>query len=381
MEKKTWNIKMKDAFITTYDCITPLGDNKDKTFNQIIKGKSGIQYKKDWGNISAFTREQQINIFSTHFTNEKPICYIKVKTILKRFSVENNIDLKDKNIGVIICSTKGDIHLLSITNTTPLVNLSLQIKQDFNLFNDPIILSNACISSLHGLILSKRYIQSNLFKKVIVIGVDLVSTFVRDGFTSLMAISNEPFAPFDINRNGINLGEAVAIALIEDTPNRNSSIQIINGAVRNDANHITGPSREGVGLINALEHTLKDLSFEKLKNKTFISPHGTGTIYNDEMESKSFYKLKLNEFPAIAYKGYFGHTLGTVGILESIMGFETLRTGILPTTKGYEKCGVSYQLNFNSTTSEPTLNNFNYFIKTCSGFGGCNAAIIFSKIK
>lgn len=371
---------MIEAYLTFADIICPLGDNLPKVFENVRNKKTGIRKDKRSVYSASFTEDEQQQLFGFHFSNQQPAASTMLLTLLDRFLKEKSMDLKDPKTLLIICSTKGDIEELPEYSSTPLLSLSKKVINVFAPANIPFIISNACISGLHGLIHGQRLIINSLYDKVLVVGVDSASNFVRQGFTSLATVSDEPCRPFDAKRNGLSLGEAVVIALLENKPTGPSAINLVHGCLTNDANHITGPSRDGSGLYKAIKGILDHSNPLLDEYNAFISPHGTATVYNDEMESLAFSNANLSQLPMVAYKGYFGHTLGTSGLLETIIGLETLRTGIIPVSYGYEEHGVSKKLNILKQSDQVNVaNDYKYFIKTGSGFGGCNAALLFCK--
>ena len=105
-----------------------------------------------------------------------------------------------------------------------------------------------------------------------------------------------------------------------------SSVQILPGFSSNDANHISGPSRTGDGLFSAIQKSLDKYNI-KPSEIDYINAHGTATIYNDDMESKAFKLADLDHTPINSFKSNFGHTLGAAGVIESIIGIESLRSG------------------------------------------------------
>jgi 3-oxoacyl-[acyl-carrier-protein] synthase-1 len=210
------------------------------------------------------------------------------------------------------------------------------------------------------------------------VGADELSPFVLSGFRSLQALSDELCKPFDAARTGINLGEAASAVLITSDPKSlgvNSSIRILGSGLSNDANHISGPSRTGEELSHAIDLAIAEsnLSPDEID---FISGHGTATLYNDEMEAKALSLSNLSDVPVHSLKGYYGHTLGAAGVVESVIGFESLRKNVIVSTLGHENLGVSKKIN---VTTENIKKPVRTFLKTASGFGGCNAAIVFQK--
>ena len=295
---------------------------------------------------------------------------------------KSGLSLTDKKTLLIYSTTKGNIDLLdsSVPNTISkkrsyLGEMANEIGNYFSAANKPVVVSNACISGLLAIIIAKRFISSAQFENVIVCGGDLVTEFTVSGFKSFNALSVNPCKPFDAKREGINLGEAAATILI--TKNKslkiNPSMNIVEGASANDANHISGPSRNGDGLLQAIHQTLKNNPGIKID---FISAHGTATPYNDEMESIAFERANLNDVPVNSLKGYYGHTLGAAGVLETILSLEAARHSQLIKSTGFESSGVSGKIN---VIKEYKVQNINAFLKTASGFGGCNAAALFVK--
>ena len=108
----------------------------------------------------------------------------------------------------------------------------------------------------------------------------------------------------------------------------------------------------------------------------FISAHGTGTNYNDEMESIAFDRLGLNSTPLNSLKGYFGHTLGAAGLIEVISTMKMMENNHLLKSLGFEEAGTTRSINIleeNETQEVTTI------LKTASGFGGGNASLILKK--
>ncbi len=108
----------------------------------------------------------------------------------------------------------------------------------------------------------------------------------------------------------------------------------------------------------------------------FISAHGTATPYNDEMEAKAFDLSGLNAVPLNSLKGYFGHTLGAAGVIESVVSAESLRQNKVIPTLGFEELGVSRPVNVCREVLDQPLA---FCLKTASGFGGCNGAVVLGK--
>ena len=133
------------------------------------------------------------------------------------------------------------------------------------------------------------------------------------------------------------------------------------------------PSRTGEGSYRALKVALGEVSSDKI---AFINAHGTATLYNDEMESFAIERAGLSCVPVNGLKGYYGHTMGAAGIMETILSMQAIDDHNILATRGYETMGVTHPLVL-SNQNQPT--DKRAFIKLLSGFGGCNAALLFAK--
>lgn len=224
------------------------------------------------------------------------------------------------------------------------------------------------------MIMAHDLVVAGKYDSVLVAGSDLVSEFVHAGFHSLFAISGKPCRPYDKDRNGVSLGEAAASVVISKNAStfKSEPLDFLGGTSSNDANHISGPSRTGEGLVRSVTKTLKNSGLTSA-DIDFINAHGTATTFNDEMESIAFDRMEMNTTPLISLKGYFGHTLGAAGIIETAISLQSLRTNSVPVNIGYTEEGTSKTLNIVTDTLEKPLKRF---LKTASGFGGCNASCI-----
>jgi 3-oxoacyl-[acyl-carrier-protein] synthase-1 len=344
--------KMLLPFSSDSFCVAKINDENISTRFSVI------------GNSNGHTKLEQLSILS-------------IQDVID----QSGIDVIDRRTLLIYSTTKGNIDILENAYKTIdpkrayLPVFAKHLQSHFKLAHTPVVLSNACISGILAIIVAKRFIEQGAYDNVLVCGGDILSEFTISGFKSFNALSSEPSKPFDANRTGINLGEAVSTILITNKKElaRPYNTQIISGASANDANHISGPSRTGDGLFQCLTGILKD-------NKNdigFISAHGTATPFNDEMESIAFDRAGLTTIPVNSLKGYYGHTLGAAGVLETILSLESMNHQRLIKSEGYETKGVSGNI---TMIEEHLPKAFSSFIKTASGFGGCNAAALFNKI-
>lgn len=378
---------MKEIYITDYNCVTPLGFDVKSNWKALLEGKSGVALHKVIDNHEAFfvskidseKLEIEFKRFfdsaqNDNFTRLEKMFLLSLKPLVERHNIT-------EETAFILSTTKGNISLLKNKTTLPegvyLSNLAQKLADFFGFKTKPIVVSNACVSGVMAISVAKNMIQTGKYKDAFVVAGDEISEFVISGFNSFQAIGSEPCKPYDKNRNGINLGEATAAVYITSELNQNEKFKfkVLADSAINDANHISGPSRTGDGLFASVQNAMKEarVSAEQID---FISAHGTATLYNDEMEAIAFNRMELQNVPLNSMKGYYGHCLGASGLLESIISMESALHNTLIPSKNFEEMGVSQDLNIIKQNQSAEIK---YILKTASGFGGCNAAIILEK--
>lgn len=366
--------------------ISPLGFGTEQNLEALRKEISGLDLQIGSkffpkGFFGGIISEEKIDeIFSAYgapkeYTKLEKMMIIAVKKVLDQHP---NLDLE--TTGLVISTTKGNIDQLG-HNIFPedrifLWKMSQMIADFFDLKQKPIVVSNACISGALAIKAADEFIKGGKFKNAIVVGGDLVSDFVLSGFQSFQAISSFPCRPYSNDRSGVSLGEAVAAVLIGPSYSDHEKIAYLDACTVNDANHISGPSRTGEGLYLSMYRLLKRNKI-KVSEIDYLSAHGTATLYNDEMEAIAFNRAGLQNIPMNSFKGYFGHTLGTSALLESLFAKHSLLNNELYTSLNYTQHGVSRPLNIIQNYQKRQLRTA---LKTASGFGGCNIAMLLKKI-
>lgn len=375
-------------FTSYNNIISPLGFSTQENYQAVSNSIVGVKrIKLPFSQDEFCVAKISDYKIQEHLSNIK---HAETHTKLEQLSIlsiqdvinQSGINPKDNRTLLIYSTTKGNIDILenaykNIDSKRAYLSVfAKHLQSYFQLAHTPVVLSNACISGILAIIIAKRFIEQGAYDNVLVCGGDILSEFTISGFKSFNALSNEPSKPFDANRVGINLGEAVSTILVTNKKELATpyNTQIVSGASANDANHISGPSRTGDGLFQCLTETLKNNSTTDIG---FISAHGTATPFNDEMESIAFDRAGLNIIPVNSLKGYYGHTLGAAGVLETVLSLESMKHQRLIKSEGYETKGVSGDITMIESHQNKT---FSSFIKTASGFGGCNAAALFRKI-
>ncbi len=374
---------MKRIYAIANAIVSPLGFTAEENFRRVLTDESGLHLQNfdfsDTPFCVATIAEEQLNTAFARIGDPEQFTKLEKMSILSVADVQKQVSFsfQEPDTLFIYCTTKGNTELLDTTPDAPpdsvrLSRLARKIATFFGFVHEPVVVSNACISSLQGIIIARRLLAAGLYKHIVVAGGDVVSKFTLSGFRAFNALSDQPCLPFDAQRQGINLGEA-AVTMVLSTEPTPDAIEVVAGYSTNDANHISAPSRTGEGLYKALTQVLTHTDLQEID---FISAHGTATRYNDEMESQALSRAGLDTLPMHSLKGYFGHTLGAAGMLESIIGIYSVQYGQTIPSRGYQTTGTSVELHPIQTQDARPMKGF---LKTSSGFGGCNAAVLFRK--
>ena len=348
--------------------LSPLGATPAENFAAVCRGESALQrYEGMFGVREPFVaslmdRERWTVPGRTFFDS-------LVIEAARRAVEAAGIDASSPRTAFVLSTIKGNIEYIDSQDVT-LSTSARRLADAFGNPNPAVVVSNACISGLAALLQGRRMLLGGGYDHVVVVGAEVQSRFIVTGFQSLKALSEAPCKPFDAARDGLNLGEAAAAAVLGFGE---EGWELVDGAVRNDANHISGPSRTGEGSYKALRYVLRHTSPEEL---AFVNVHGTSTLYNDEMEAIAIDRAGLLDVPVNALKGTFGHTMGAAGILESILSMHAVDAGLVLPTRGFSELGVSRPVRVSAVAGRTGKQAF---VKLLSGFGGVNGALLFRK--
>jgi 3-oxoacyl-[acyl-carrier-protein] synthase-1 len=373
-----------DVYIVADNILSPIGSTTAGNIAALKKGISGVSehlapHLSDGTIVTSLFKDIKVfkNIGNSYTKFEK-LLILSIKDSLTKNNVEYNTD---KTV-LIISSTKGNISLLETEIHTMALNkrISLHtsaqlVSNHFGFKHKPIVISNACISGVMAILTGMRLIQSGQYDNAVVVGADVISQFIYSGFRSFQALSGSVCKPFDKDRNGLNLGEGAATMILSKNKQHDNDVKVSSGAISNDSNHISGPSRTGEELGYAIKKALLDAGLTT-HDMDYISAHGTATNYNDEMEANAIHFAGLQHVSVNSLKAYYGHTLGAAGLIESVIATHAIKEGFILPSLGYRENGVSKPLNIATTMINKPIN---HVLKTASGFGGCNAAMVFRK--
>ena len=429
---------------------SPLGFTTEQNYQAVRSGRSAIKrYEpKDgesqglWGlpepfAASLFSEEQNAALAISGYTRFESLAIRSVCEALSHIQ----LDVSSPRVVLILSTTKGGQSEESIVHSSESIvqgsspsEAAQRIAEALGVTTTPIVVCNACVSGLSAQLLANYLLTAGLYDYAIVVGADVQSKFIVSGFQSLKAVSAEPCRPFDIERNGLNLGEAAAtIVYTAPSPDPSAPLQtslpsvgqsppqslrcqraiarggrlphllsnlpsssaeglsaaglpsssgeglgegawcLLNGTACNDAFHIVSPSPQADGCYRAIETVMAGRDKSKLAT---VGVHGTATLYNDQMESVAIARAGLADVPLTALKGYYGHTMGAAGVLETILTMRATDDGIVLPSKGFTELGVSKVV---SISNEPRQTDKAAFLKLMSGFGGCNVAVLYEK--
>jgi 3-oxoacyl-[acyl-carrier-protein] synthase-1 len=392
---------MVDIFVGASNSITSMGFSTAEHIERIKANQIGIRIYSGGDlyptpvPLSLIDSQGLLDLFRKYLCKTKPdlqldsftrsemLHILSISDILK----SSGVDITDSRTLIILATLKGNMDLIGGSNGPPAIEPDRVylwkwgefLGSFFDSSNKPVVVSSACVSGLLAILIGSRLIKDGTYDHVIVAGGDILTEFAVSGFQSFQSLSPQPCKPFDAARDGLSLGEGCGSILLS----RNHSlcgirekIVVAGGSCTNDAHHISGPLRSGESLYVAIRRALEEASLDPL-DIDYISAHGTGTDYYDETEAKALSWAGLEKVPVNSFKGYFGHTLGAAGIIESALAIASMRNNELFKSAGFENPGTSKHINI---LRNHAVKEVNHCLKTASGFGGCNTAVVFKKI-
>ena len=358
---------------------SPLGMTSAQNYQAVKAGRSALApYSNLWEipepfTAALFSETQWQAMAREGLTRFESLVMHSVTQALEGTS----IDSSSPRVVFILSTTKANIELLGDPEATPELlhpgESARRIAKALGLTTEPVVACNACVSGLSALILAERLLTQRQYDYAIVCGADSLSRFVISGFQSFKSMDAQPCRPYDIERLGMNLGEAAATMILAgEHTGTGKGWALLQGTIRNDAHHISNPSNKGEGAYHAMMPLLQQINQDTL---ALVNAHGTATMFMDQMEAVALHRAGLSETPVNSYKGYFGHTLGAAGVLETILTIQALNDQSILGTRGFQELGVSVPI---QVSAEAKHTDKKTFLKLISGFGGTNAALLVS---
>ncbi|MDT8317174.1 MAG: beta-ketoacyl synthase N-terminal-like domain-containing protein [bacterium] len=240
--------------------------------------------------------------------------------------------------------------------------------------------STACTSGANALVAAERMIRLGEVRRAIVVGVELLNSLTISGFNSLMLLSPGGCRPFDAERDGIHLGEAIGAVILEraetgkpHTDEGKKGLFLCGLSSICDTHNVISLNPDGSSLLRVMKGALlaAGVSAGEIKG---IKAHGIGSKDNDSAEAKAMKMLFKGEAPPFtSLKGYLGHTLAASALVETIAFFQCVEKGFLPAASGFStedpeigRSPIEKQL--------PSIKG--YFLLNYLGFGGSNTSMV-----
>jgi len=405
--------------ITGLGCISPVGNDVDTTWKNILAGNSGV------GEITHFDPAEYRTRFAAEvkgFNGDKLFGQKEARR-LDRYAqyalasaiqaVENaRLEIKEDNrdrIGVVLGSGIGGMETLdnqmSVFNdrgpmrVSPfLIPMMLpdtgagSIAIHFGVRGPNMAVVTACATGTNAIGEAKEIILRDDADVMIAGGSEAaIIPIAMAGLNVMGALStrnDDPQAasrPFDLNRDGFVMGEGSAVLVLEEYKhalNRGVPIlaEVRGYGTTNDAFHISAPAINGAGAAICMQACLDDagLGFEDID---YINAHGTSTFLNDKSETaaiKTVFGEGAYQVPISSTKSMTGHLLGASGALEAMICTKILQDQILPPTINYETPDPECDLDYVPNTARKV--EVTHILSNSFGFGGHNASIIVSRV-
>jgi 3-oxoacyl-[acyl-carrier-protein] synthase II len=362
-----------NAVISQSDVATAYGWGLDALWNGLMSGRTAIRSTQRFAE-RGFLSDQAAMIPDLSPEAGESWAMAAIRRILSPIAGK-----LDPMTPLIVASTVGEIEYLErailsgdpspIAESRPQVLLE-RVKRSIGLRGPAIAMSSACASSAAAITRAASMVLHGDADHVLVVSCDMVSEFVYSGFSTLMSLCAGPAQPFDAERSGLTLGEAVAWALVS---RGGDGMSILGWGNTTDAVHMTAPDRNGGGLSRAIVKTLA-MSGRSANEIGLIAAHGTGTIYSDAMEMTAFREMFAAPRPVFSVKGGVGHTLGAAGLVQILVAGRAMSCGQAPPTVGLTNVDESAAGWVRGEAVD--LGASRLALSTNSGFGGVNTAVL-----
>ena len=372
------------ATVTAYDVVTAYGGGAPAYWDGLMSGRTAIADLTRFDTTAFMSRRAALAPGLDPDADQSFVMQMLSPMLAQA------ADAIPADSTVILATTVGEVDLLESNvlngSGTPrdsrLAGLLEKIRAMLHTTGPAMVISSACASSTSAIAHAAGLIRAGAAESVLVVACDSVTEFVFSGFSTLMALDTVGARPFDRTRKGLTPGDAAGFVHLMADPrvcadDRADLGEIAGWGMSNDANHMTGPSRDGGGLASAIERALTSAGVDSDAIGS-ICAHGTGTAYNDAMEMKAFRRI-LGEraVPVYSVKGAIGHTMGAAGLVETVLALESLQHATVPPTVNTTAVDDD-AAGWVSTAAQPTENG-KTAISTNSGFGGVNAALVLQK--
>jgi 3-oxoacyl-[acyl-carrier-protein] synthase II len=258
------------------------------------------------------------------------------------------------------------------------------VAKEFALSGPQTSISLSCASGVAALGFAMDQIRLGRADAMLAGGYDELALFSYAGLCALRAVTPDTIRPFDKRRKGTIFSEGSGVVVLESLESaeaRRATIhaEVLGHAMNNDAFHMTAPDKEGHGIHAVMASALQDAGIHR-DEIDHINAHGTGTPYNDRIETaciKHVFGDRASEIPVVSVKSEMGHTMGAAGTLEVICAVKTIQAQLLPPTINLEEPDPDCDLDY--VPGVPRPYEIRTVLSNSYGIGGTNAAVILQK--
>ncbi|MFC4024475.1 beta-ketoacyl-ACP synthase II [Oceanobacillus longus] len=410
-------MEQRRVVITGLGAITPLGNDVNTLWENLLAGKSGIDFvtKVNKDNYPAKVAAEVKDFDPTTFMDKKDARkmdpFTQYAVAASKMAIEDaKLTIDDSNahrVGVWIGSGIGGMKTWEEQHTKLLEKGPKRVSPFFVPMMIPDMAAGqvsiqtgakginscsvtACASGANSIGDAYKAVERGDVDYIIAGGTEApISDMAFAGFSSAKALStnqdpSKASRPFDENRDGFVMGEGAGILILESLDSaleRGAHIygEIAGYGATGDAYHITAPAENGEGAARAMQHALRDAGIEP-EEVDYINAHGTSTELNDKYETAAIKTVFGNHAKKLAVsstKSMTGHLLGAAGGIEAVISVKAITDGIIPATTNYETPDPNCDLDY--VPNEARKQEVNVVVSNSLGFGGHNVALVFKK--
>ena len=387
--------------------ISPLGSTTEENFQAVKEGYSGIRKFpagfRELSNpiLAALISPRELESLAAPYAGARTHMmsrYHQAMSAVFESAVSNSLPeiyrneiFQSSRVAFIFCTTKGDVDSfreLSDQTLNPRLypwHVSQQMMNELNLHGKPYVVMNSAMAGMQAQIVANRLLcKGSPYDFAVIIGVELISMFTVFLLSQAGLVSDKPVRPFDEEGDGTNPGESASCAIFvsevrfqKDKKHLNMPcfIKFKEGAVMTDPCNGGSFDTKGQALLRVIQ---KVMIRENARNLSFINAHGLGLTVIDNITSIAIEDAGLRRVPVNCFEGSFGHSSGSTSLMNSILGAKSLEEGIILPTLGYRTHGVDGRIQIVTTVK---TSNKNSFLNVSTGFGGVNAATLYTKEK
>jgi len=343
--------------------------------DQIIRSNKKIQASMEEVAIPYYLLKEEVK-------QEQRSIYDAMKDLLLKLLPEES---KRSRTVLVIGTSLVDWHLVDAINATvyddkkkpytsqkqSIDSYAKELSKEFGLNDFTMTINTACTSSANALLEASNMINVGVFEYAIVMGMEIFSPVMSSGFYAMDLIADRVAKPFDLDRDGLVLGEALAGIVM----GKEEAAWSLEGGFSNcHSQTITSVSQSGDECVEVMKKALQNCGIEA-KEITALKAHATGSHSNDLAELGAISKVFEPSLTFTAFKPYVGHTIGASGVLEIALLMAAVDDGFIPKTHFCEKpIFPEYRPIVEHKKCDRGLFMCNYF-----GFGGNNISLIIKK--